>query len=138
MPRCIGFRAEDETEWPAILENQVRRQNNALPHSSKYLTIQRKGHHPGRSPSHLLQELTKEISKKNFFQTYPTLAFPVARNGVVVVHGFGEAFIEDTSIWAAVPCIPPLPVLAGVFGRATSRTLFPGIAVADRFRIHWV
>ena len=72
------------------------------------------------------------------FQANLTLTFSIAGNGVVVVHGFGEAFIEDTSIWAAVPCIPPLPVLAGVFGLATCRTLLPGIAVADRFRIHWV
>ena len=100
------------------------------------MTIQRKGHHPGRSPSRLPLELWKEISTKSI--NFPTLTFPVAGNGVVVVHGFGEAFIEDASIWAAVPCPPPLPVEAGVFGLATPCTLLPRIAAADRFGIHWV
>ena len=95
-----------------------RQQNNVLPHSSNYLTIQRKGHHPDRSPSRLLLELRKEISTKTF-QKDPTLTFPVAGNGVVVVHGFGKALIEDASIWAAVPLPPPLPVETGVFGLAT-------------------
>ena len=49
----------------------------------------------------------------------PTLTFPVAGDGVVVIHSFGEAFIEDASIWAAVPLPSPLPVEAGVFGLAT-------------------
>ena len=48
-----------------------------------------------------------------------TLTFPVAGNGVIVVLGFGEAFVEDASIWAAVPLPPPLPVEARVFGLAT-------------------
>ena len=67
-----------------------------------------------------------------------TLTFPVAGNGVIVVLGFGEAFIEDASIWAAVPVTPPLPVEAGVLGLAAGCALLPRIAAADRFRIHWV